>query len=110
MRTIKQILTEMKESVENQITHSPGWWIDRAIELNVLWQDLTEEMTKYEMLYKSDVCGLVELGESISKAELKVQSSNENYKMYQYLKGRNKIIEEFIRLAKARAKIENNFD
>ena len=107
MKTIRSILLQMKKTVEQEQTQSPNWWIDRAIELNVLWQDLKQEMTKYEMLYKSEVVELIEKGNKISQAERTVEASSENYSTYQYLKGRDKIIEEFIKLAKKRATIES---
>lgn len=109
-RNIRIILQEMKESVETKSIKSPNWWIDRALELNVLWQDLKEEMTKYEMMYKSEIADLIEQGKKISEAERITEGKSENYRTYSYLKGRDKILEEFIRLAKVRAKIENSFE
>lgn len=108
--TIKQILTEMKEAVENRSTKSPNQWIDWALSLNVLWQDLKEELTKYEMLYKSEIADLIEEGKKVGEAERMIEGKSENYKMYSYLKGRDKIVEEFIRLSKVRAKIENSIE
>jgi hypothetical protein len=109
-KTIKGILLEMKLAVENQETHSPVDWINWAIMLNVLWQDLKEEMTKWEMLYNQEIVDYIEQGKKISEAERIVEAKSENYRMYKYLQGRDKIVDEFIKLAKCRAKIENNFD
>jgi hypothetical protein len=109
-QTIKSVLLEMKLSVELQENHSPNWWIDKALMLNVLWQDLKESMTKFEMVYKSEVVELIEQGKKISEAERIVEAKSENYKMFKYLQGRDKIVDEFIKLAKCRAKIENNFE
>jgi hypothetical protein len=109
-QTIKSVLLEMKLSVELQETHSPNWWIDKALMLNVLWQDLKEEMTKWEMLYNQEIVDYIEQGKKISEAERIVEAKSENYRMYKYLQGRDKIVDEFIKLAKCRAKIENNFE
>jgi len=109
MRTIKTILEEMKESVATKRVVSPIQWLDWGLELNILWQDLKSEMTKYEMLYKSEIVQEIEDGAKISQAKLVVESKSENYKTYRYLIGRDKLIEEFIRLAKKRATREEDF-
>ena len=108
MRNIRTILEEMKESVERQETKSPTWWLDKAIELNILWQDLKSQMTKYEMIYKSEIVAEMENGKTVSGAKLIVESKSENYKMYRYLSGRDKLIDEFIKLAKRRATREQD--
>lgn len=110
MQTIKTILTEMKETVEQGKIQSPTWWVDKAISLTALWQDLKDEMTKSEMAYKSEIVTLLEEGKKKGEAEFMVEAKSKNYKMYCYIKGRDKIIDEFIKLAKKRASIENYQD
>lgn len=105
--TVKTIMDDMKLSVEENQVQSPGWWMDKAIMLNVLWGDLKNELTKYEMMYKSEMAALIADGRKIGEAHLMVEGRSENYKMYQYLKGRDNQIDEFIKLAKARAKVES---
>ena len=101
----------MKEAVEDRVTVSPTKWLEWAFSLNVLWQDLKAEMTKYEMLYKQEVVDLVEKEErKISFAQLKVEAGSENYKMFSYLKGREEILENFIMLSKKRATLEQHYD
>lgn len=109
-QTIKTILVEMKEAVENRVTVSPTKWLEWAFSLNVLWQDLKAEMTKYEMLYKQEVVNEIEKGSKVSFATLKIEASSENYKMYSYLKGREEILENFIMLSKKRATLEHYVD
>jgi len=109
MKTIKDILNEMKNAVETQALVSPTQWLDWGLSLNTLWQDLKQEMTKYEMAYKSEIVELIEQGKKISESKLIVESKSENYKIYSYLKGRDKLIEEFIRLAKKRAERESDY-
>jgi len=99
----------MKQAVEDKSIVSPVQWLDWGLELNILWQDLKSEMTKHEMAYKAEVVGLIEDGKKISESKLIVESKSENYKIYSYLKGRDKLIEEFIRLAKKRAERESDY-
>ena len=99
----------MKNVVANKQTVSPIQWIDWGLELNILWQDLKIEMTKYEMLYKAEIVKEIEEGAKISQAKLVVESKSENYKTYKYLTGRDKLISEFIMLAKKRAQREEDF-
>lgn len=109
MKTIKSVLQSMKEAVEKSETVPPTQWVNWGLDLATLWQDLKVELTKYEMLYKSEVVDLIEQGKKISEAERTVEARSENYKTYSYLKGRDKIVEEFIRLAKVRSKIEQDY-
>lgn len=104
-KTIRSTLTEMKEVVEQGKIMPPDWWLDKATDLSVLWQDLKDAMTEAEMLYKTDIVTEIEQGKKISEATLIVEAKSQNYKTYNYLKGRDKIVGEFIMLAKARAKI-----
>lgn len=53
--TIAQILDEMKKVVEEGRIESPGWWIDNAIKLAVLRQDLQAQMVKAEISYRNEV-------------------------------------------------------
>ena len=107
--TIKEILDEMKKAVEEKQIISPTNWLDWGIELNILWQDLKVEMTKYEMIYKSEIVAEMEEGKTVSGAKLIVESKSENYKMYKYLSGRDKLIDEFIKLAKKRSERERDY-
>lgn len=115
-RSIRLILSEMKVAVEEKQIISPTQWIDWALELNTLQQDLKTEMIKAEIQYKHDVWEFLEADEKRShvKAETAVQCRiNEDgtmtsYEKYRYLTERDKLIEEFIMLAKKRATIEQS--
>jgi len=109
MRNIKEVLEEMKLAVQNKDILSPDDWLSYANELAIFWQDLKAEMTKYEMIYKSEVSALVEAGEKISGAKLKIEGSSKNYRLYSYLKGRDEIIKEFIKIAKKKATREMDY-
>ena len=106
MATIKDILEDMRKAVDENRVCSPVDWLNWAFGLNVLWQDLKTEKTKFEMLYKSEIVDLIEKGRKISEADRIVEARSDNYKMFKYLQGRDEIIENFILLAKKRASIE----
>ena len=106
---LSTILDEMKVIVQNNQTVSPTWWINKALQLNILWQDLKNELTKYEMIYKSEIVAEMEEGKTVSGAKLIVESKSENYKTYKYLSGRDSLIKEFILLAKKRATREQDY-
>jgi hypothetical protein len=115
-KTIKTILLEMKTAVSEKQTIPPTQWIDWALELNTLWGDLKMEMVKAEIEYSREIVDLMTIQElAKNKAELIAKSKFQGeglmspYEKYQYLKGRNEIVEEFIMLAKKRATIEKTF-
>lgn len=98
----------MKQTAIDGRVMSAGWWLDKAILLTALWGDLKDEMNKYEMIFKSEESKLIESGKKISEAERIIQGTSEAYKMYLYLNSRDEVIQEFIRLAKVRARINDN--
>ena len=100
----------MKETVEQNKVMPPTWWLDKGIELSSLWVDLKNEMTKYEMLFKSEIVEYINEDKKISEAKLLVEAKSENYRMYSYLRGRDLAVKEFIMIAKARAKVESTYE
>ena len=100
----------MQRVVEENEIVSPTQWLDWGLQLNVMWSELKSEMTKYEMIYKSEIVAEMEEGKTVSGAKLIVESKSENYRMYKYLTGRDKLISEFIKLAKKRAEREQDFN
>jgi len=112
--TIKIILQEMKNVVEAQQIKSPGWWLDQAINLTALWQDLKDELTKAEIDYLR-VVNVIEEDQDCSHAKAVTEAKSvkplndlpiNEYQMFKYLEGRDKIVKEFIMLAKKRSKTE----
>ena len=105
----------MHTAVSNQETVSPTRWIDWALELNSLWQDLKMELTKAEIMYNQELAMEMIGDTSKAKAEIIAKSragqdgKMSAYELYQYLVGRDKIVKEFIMLAKRRATIEEVF-
>ena len=109
----------MKLAVEQKQTVTPDGWINWALELNILWQDLKHELTKAEILYKREIARLQEEDTKLSnsKAEIRVQAREiigeekmTSYELYRYLKGRDEIVAEFIKLAKKRSTIEKTYE
>lgn len=114
-KTIKSILQEMHDVVENDQIVPPTRWINWAIELSVLWQDLKSELTKAEIEFLRDVNQLA-LDNDISDARAtklakalppKEGSTTNAYQYYKYLEGRDKVVKEFIMLSKKRAHLED---
>lgn len=116
MKSIKSILSEIQESVEQEKILSPSQWINWALELNGLWPELKTALTKAEIGYISELAKLMEDKEmSKGKAEILVKSMKPKdgemtpYELYRYLVGRDKLVGEFIMLAKKRATLEQTF-
>ena len=114
--TIKSILGEMQETVEDGIIKSPSWWLDCAIKLSALWQNLKDEKTKAEIAYLRVVEEIMTQDNTISYARAQTKAKTKlptlsgevsEYQLYRYLDGRDKIVEQYIMLAKKRAQIED---
>ena len=114
--TIAQILDEMKQVVEEGRIESPGWWLDNALKLAVLRQDLQSQMVKAEILYRNEVVELTEQKIPYNRAEnmvkgrkLKEGEKMTSYEFYNYLRTRDEVVEEIIRIAKKRSNL-NEFE
>jgi hypothetical protein len=110
--TIAQILEEMKKIIEEGRIVSPQWWLDNALKLAVLRQDLQSEMIRAEVLYRNEVVELTEQKIPYNRAEnmikgrkIKEGEKMTSYQFYQYLRGRDQVVEEIIRIAKKRATV-----
>ena len=107
---IKSILQEMSDVVKNQETKTPDYWIDKAIQLTVLWAELKEAMLNAEIEYNQEIAKRIEVGEKVNQAERMVKANSNKYKIYQYLVGRDRVIKEFIMIAKKRAQIDREYN
>ncbi len=106
-QTIKSIITEMTDVVKQKQQLPPSYWIDKAIDLTVLWSELKEQLLEREIQHNKEVAIYIEEGKKVNESERLVAANSDNYKMYKYLEGRNKIIKEFIMIAKKRATIDS---
>ncbi|MEK6819015.1 MAG: hypothetical protein AABY10_03720, partial [Nanoarchaeota archaeon] len=80
-----------------------------------LWPDLKTELVKSEIAYIFELAKLMEDEKmSKAKAEIMVKSRKTEegmsvYEFYKYLLGRDKLVEEFIKLTKKRATLEQSY-
>lgn len=110
--TIAQILDDMKRIIEEGQVVSPQWWLDQALKLAVLRQDLQAQMVKAEIGYRNEVVELTEQKIPYNRAEnmvkgrkLKEGEKMTAYEFYRYLSTRDEVVEEIMRIAKKRATV-----
>ena len=101
---IREIIKEMSQRVINDEPISPGSWVESALRINALRGELDNELIGYEILISEKVAGLINEGKSASVAE-KLSKIGETYKKFLELRAELKRIDEFIRLSKRRASI-----
>jgi len=101
---IREIINEMSQRVINDEPISPGSWVESALRINALRGELDNELIGYEILISEKVAGLINEGKSASVAE-KLSKIGETYKKFLELRAELKRIDEFIRLSKRRASI-----
>lgn len=117
-QTIKTILSDIQMAVQSGRTVSPNEWINWALSLSGLWPELKSELTKAEILYTSELAKLMEddkmskgKAEIIVKSKVKLEGQNMSaYELYKYLLGRDKLVDEFVKLCKVRARLEQSFN
>jgi len=114
--TIKTLLDELKQVVEEGKTQSPTWWCDNAMKLAVLRQDLQEKMCQAEIAYRNEVVELNKMDIPYNRAEnmvkgrvLREGEKMTTYQYYNYLRTRDGVVQEIIRIAKRRATLEENY-
>lgn len=97
----------MRERVENKLPIHPSWWIDAAAKLNTLIGDETDKLYNLESEVAEKRSILVMGGGTASSAKIMIEALPE-YRDMQKQKARIKQIEEFIRIAKIRARLEDS--
>lgn len=102
--TADTILEAMKLYVEEKRILSPDIWIDSAHKLTTLLGD--EEIKLYELqqIVAKIKLGFLENSNSVSAAKLKTDATDQ-YKEYKIQQAKINQIEEYIRVAKLRAKL-----
>lgn len=105
--TTDTILDWLKDSVEQKRPIDAHTWVDSAQKLNVLISDennrlyeLQQEVAKLKVLR-------IESGESVAKAEVYVQATDE-YKKMKIQAARIEQIQESIRISKIQARLSDN--
>lgn len=101
---IREIINEMATRVLNDEPISPASWVESALRINALRGELDNQLIGLEMIIGDNVVKLIGEGKSGTIAE-KLSRTGETYKDYLELKAELKRIDEFIRLSKKRASI-----
>ena len=103
----------MHDTVDSSEIVSPVKWVNWAVELSVLWQDLKTELTKAEIEFLRDVNELATDNDISDTRAVKLaktlppkEGDMNSYQLFKYLEGRDKQVKEFILLAKKRAQLE----
>lgn len=107
---VNSIIAEMQKVVVEDRTMSPPWWHNQAVRLASLWAEIKNEKNKAQILFKIEVTGLIKQGKKISEARYEAEATSQNYKLYLELEALDTVINEFIKLAKKRAAIEQFID
>ena len=107
MKTIKNMnIEEIMKNIENRVINnepiSASDWVEVALRVNTLLSDKDNLIACYEAEMANAEAELVEKGETSSKAKI-LRTRAVDYKKYLELKGELKRIDEFIKLAKRRA-------
>lgn len=100
--TIQQIMENLETRVINNEQISPAGWVEASLRINTLLSDKDNELACYEAEMANKEAELVEQGETSSKAKI-LKTRAIDYKKYLELKGELKRIDEFIKLSKRRA-------
>lgn len=100
--TIQQIMENLETRVINNEPISPASWVEASLRINTLLSDKDNELACYEAEMANKEAELVEQGETSSKAKI-LKTRAIDYKKYLELKGELKRIDEFIKLSKRRA-------
>jgi len=104
MSKLREIMEEMQQRVLDDVPISPGSWVESSLRINALRGELDNELVAYEMIIADDIASKIEEGKSGSIAE-KLCKRGETYSKYLKLKAELKRIDEYIRLSKRRASI-----
>ena len=101
---IREIMEKMQQRVLDDEPISPGSWVESALRINALRGDLDNELISYELMIGEVIATFILEGKSASVAE-KLAKTGEVYKKYLELRAELKRIDEYIRLSKRRASI-----
>lgn len=102
--TIKEIMENMQTRVLNDEPISPSSWVESSLRINALRGTLDNELVSYECILGDNIANLIKEGKSAAVAD-KLSKTGEVYKKYLELKAELKRIDEYIRLSKRRASI-----
>jgi hypothetical protein len=103
-RTIDTILEALKDAVEGKVPVSPADWLESALYLNTLREDLQEELISAEMAVAEKLAAVVGEGGSVAKAEVLAKATPE-YKKLLELKAKDERVSRHITICNNRARL-----
>ena len=105
--TTDLILQTMKELVEEKHLIAPAQWLDASFKLNLLVGDEEDRLYEIESRLAKMKAAYIEEGETSAAAKARVEAEDDFLEMRK-LKGKVKRVQEFIRIAKTRAKLKED--
>jgi hypothetical protein len=105
--TTDYIISQMHLMVEDKRPIAPSWWIDAAAKLNVLIGDDQDKLYELQSSLAKMKSAYIEEGKTSAAANALIEAEDEFLEM-QKLKGKVKQVEEFIRISKIRAKMQDS--
>jgi hypothetical protein len=103
---INGIISELQTRVLKGDAISPASWVEAALRVNILGEDMDNELAKMENMMLEIEAQYVKTDMSSAKAKT-LAKSEIDYEEYLQLKAKKLRIDEFIKLAKKRSTIEN---
>jgi hypothetical protein len=103
--TLDEILQEMRTRILDNVSVTPASWIDSALMLNVLAEDIDNELAGYEALMAEKRVEYIRKDHSAA-ASKELAKSDIDYKDYLYLRAKRKRVDDYIMLAKKRAVVK----
>ena len=104
--TIDSILGYLKNAIEEKIPLPPTSWLDAAVKLNVLMEDLDDEWVSAKMAVAEQRAFLIKEGNSVSAAKSEVEGTPE-FREFLRLEAKRERITEYIRLCKKRTEVKD---
>ena len=104
--TAQSLMAIMEDRVRNNEAVSPASWVEVGLRINQLGGDLDNQLANYEAEMNTIEAEYIKTDMPASKAKVLARSEI-NYKDYLIQKALFNRINEFIKLAKKRAVIEN---
>jgi len=102
--SIDSIIEDLRSRIESNQPISPGEWLDRASELNVLLMNLEDELISSEMAVNVSMATLMTGGATAAHAKTMTKGMDE-YRKFLILKAKKEHVIEFVRLAKKRVEL-----
>lgn len=102
--TLDSILEWFKDAIENERIIRPAEWLEKAMQLNILVEDLDIQLAKMKAAMADKKVEFIEKGMTAAKADiLKIKAVN--YEEYLQLEAKRKRIDEHIMIAKKRENV-----